>query len=68
MSERNPTTLELARRIADAVMRAGLTDLGTELRVDSNMDDPATQAVLRTLRDYDSWFCRGYETPAGTVD
>jgi len=46
----NLTTLQLATKIANAVLAAS-----TE-RHEPYRDAP-TQAVLRTLRDADSWFC-----------
>jgi hypothetical protein len=50
----SPTTLELARAIASAVL--GTARAGRPRRVDS-AEDPPTQAVLRTLRLNGAWFC-----------
>lgn len=48
----SPTTLDLARMIADAVLAAG------PRRHRDNTEDPGTQAVLRTLRKTRHWFVR----------
>jgi hypothetical protein len=61
------TTLQVARLIADAVViayegySAGF-DLGDE-RPDH--EHPPTQAVLRVLHETNSWFCRLSEAESG---
>lgn len=52
------TTLQLARRIADAVFVA-LHPAGAEpTRNVDDTKDPPTQAVINTLFETNSWFCR----------
>jgi len=46
------TTLELADAIATAVIRA------TQPQGNEPYGDAPTQAVLKTLQDHQSWFCR----------
>lgn len=58
------TTLQLARRIADAVY----LDFGRVTRSSTDTLDPPTQSVIRVLHDTGSWFCRLTETPQGTVE
>jgi hypothetical protein len=50
---RDPTTLELARAIADAVLRKRF-----EPRRRDSARDAATNAVIETLHKYGSWFHR----------
>ena len=50
-TRRDPTTLELARAIADAVL-----DTRWKRRFRKDADDPATNAVIDTLHKYGSWF------------
>ncbi len=57
------TTLQLARRIADAV----LSDY-RGMRGDQDAEDWPTQAVLRVLHNEGSWFCRLRNDPVkGTI-
>ena len=51
------TTLQLARAIATAVIRAQWHYPARRHR-DATRDAP-TQAVLQTLTRHDAWFCRG---------
>ena len=55
------TTLDLAAKIADAMMAVYASD---HIRADSYRD-ALTQAVLRTLYETDSWFCRLSEDADG---
>lgn len=50
------TTLQLARRIATAVLAAGPT------RQRDSTNDRPTQAVLRVMRQTSTWFSRVVET------
>ena len=62
------TTLQLARRIADAVFLAlHPAGLGPN-RSDRDALDPPTQAVLRALRESGSWFCRWTDRDDGSTD
>lgn len=59
------TTLQMARAIAEAVCANDLSDFDDL----PDKDHPPTQAVLATLREHGSWFCRIREDEkAGTVD
>lgn len=60
MSRGSLTTLQLARRIATAV----LATRDTERHFDSTRDAP-TQAVLRTLRSTGTWFMAGDQDEHG---
>lgn len=62
------TTLQLARRIADAVLESCWLNTRYEvIRSWPDTEDVPTQAVLRAMHDTDSWFCRLDDTPQGTV-
>lgn len=61
------TTLQLARRISDAVLNAAFSSAGY-MRDKDDTKDMAVQAVLRVLHETGSWFCRLEDTPKGTVE
>lgn len=58
-----PTTLQLARLIADEVIAAQAFGQSSDDRF-----DPPTQAVLAVLHATRSWFCRWVELEDGTTD
>lgn len=61
------TTLELARAIADAVWIASCPAGPGPSRDEDGTKDGPTQAVLHTLHEHDSWFCRISVRPDGTT-
>jgi hypothetical protein len=59
------TTLQLARKIADAVAVALLPAGMAPNRAAEDARDPPTQAVIRVLHETGSWFCRWSEGEEG---
>jgi len=63
MADRTLTSLEIARRIADAVLVARNDHkAASRASVPSELHAP-TQAVMTTLRDLDLWFCSHIHDP-----
>jgi hypothetical protein len=60
--KRDPTTLELARMIADAVLKTR-----KKRRVRDSSRDPATNAVLDTLFKTHTWFLKGDPDSHGVI-